>query len=197
MRIPVPAAVLVILVGVGAASYWGVADGLGSDRRSSSSIPTSFQTTVYFLTDGGRAPLGMRRALVKRPPYQGASLRAALASLLAGPTRAERRAGMTTALPRGTRLRSLSYKGPGGTDAVVDLHGLPIDEPAYRTLQAITQIGRTVIGLSGISRVWLRDDGKPWGLRNFHGRVLDVPYDYAKLLGFNIGTPNGMFSALP
>jgi spore germination protein GerM len=113
---------------------------------------------VYFLTDSGRAQLGIRRTLVKRPPYQGASLRAALASLFAGPTRAERRAGITTALPLGTLLRSLSFKGRGGSDAVLNLHGLSVDEPAYRTAEVITQIARTVIGLSGARRVWLLDD---------------------------------------
>jgi len=134
---------------------------------------------------------------VKRPPYRGASLRAALAALFAGPAQIERRARITSAIPKATRLLALSFKGQGGSDAVFNLHGLPMEEPAYRTAEVITQIARTTIGLSGIRRVWIRDDGNVWGLRNFQGRIENVPHDYSELLGFNIGTPNGLFSALP
>lgn len=182
---------------VGAAVYWAVGSGVGADAERASSNRGTFKTTVYFLTDGGTAPLGVRRSLVKRGTAEGASLRAALASLFAGPTRDERRAGLASAIPQGTRLLSLSFKGAGGSAAVLNLYGLHLDEPAYQTAEVITQITRTTIGLSGIREVWLRDDGKPWGLRNFEGRVLNAPHDYTELLGLNVGTPHGTFMALP
>ena len=34
-------------------------------------------------------------------------------------------------------------------------------------------------------------------LRDLQGRIENVPHDYTELLGFNIDTPKGMFSALP
>ncbi|HYY03838.1 MAG TPA: GerMN domain-containing protein [Gaiellaceae bacterium] len=188
---------LLTAAGIAAASSWGVERGLGQNRDRASARPAIFRTTIYFLTSNGTAPLGVRRTLVKRPPYEGASLRAALASMFAGPTKAERHAGLTSAIPKATRLLSLSFKGRAGGDAVLNLHGLPTEERAYRTAEVITQIARTTIGLSGIRRVWLRDDGRVWGLRDFQGRIQDVPHDYSELLGFNIGTPNGPFSALP
>jgi spore germination protein GerM len=190
-------AVSVLVVGIAAASYSGVDGGLVGNGAGAASPAATFRTTIYFLTSDGTAPLGVRRMLVKRAPYQGASLRAALASLFSGPTRVERRAGLTSAIPEGTRLLSMSFRGRGGSDAVLNLHGLATEAPAYRTAEIITQIARTTIGLSGIGRVWLRDDGTAWGLRDFQGRVRNVPHDYAELLGFNIGTPNGTFSALP
>lgn len=187
----------VLIALVGAAVYWSVGSSVGPSAVRASSSSRAFKTTVYFLTDGGTAPLGVRRSLVKEGTPQGASLRAALASLFAGPTRDERRGGLTSAIPKGTRLLSLSFKGVGGSGAVVNLRGLPLDESAFRTAEVITQIARTTIGLSGILRVWLRDDGKPWGLRDFQGRVLNVAHDYTELVGLNVGTPNGTFTALP
>jgi hypothetical protein len=135
---PFTRVVLPLLVaGIGVVGYWGVIRTLGSDGARAASRLSTFETTVYFLTDGGRAPLGVRRTLVKQRPSQGASLRAAIASLLAGPTRSERRAGIASAIPSGTHLLSLSFKGRGGSDAVLNLHGLPPDAPGWQTARSL------------------------------------------------------------
>lgn len=55
-------------------------------------------------------------------------------------------------------------------------------------VRVITQVARTVIGVSSIQRIWLRADGKPWDLFDMEGRVVDRPTDYERLLGFWIGT---------
>ena len=166
------------------------------------SAPDSTRTTVYFLVDDATAPTGVRRTVEKPSP------RGALTALLAGPTAEERRAGVTTAIPRRTQLLSLSFRGYGGTDAVVDLRGLPpADEAdAVQKVRAITQVARTLIGVSGIRRVWIRVDGRPWGLWDHDGDILDRPYTYETLLGwYGVCTskprtetvPDECFTALP
>jgi len=70
----------------------------------------------------------------------------------------------------------------------------------------MTQIARTLIGLSDIERVRLRVDGRAWGLWDMQGNVRDDPIDYDRLRGFfdicaaTPGTeavPGNCFSALP
>jgi hypothetical protein len=125
--------------------------------------------------------------------------------LLAGPRDNQRRAGITSALPAKAHIRSLTIDGPTAT---VDLSGLPgqNDANAVTKARVITQISRTLIGLSGIERVRLEADNSPWGLWTIHGGVQDVAYDYPKLLGFyrvcvaKPGTetvPGDCFTALP
>lgn len=91
---------------------------------------------------------------------------------------------MTTAIPAGSKLLSFSFKRFGGTDAVVDLAGLPRGaSTGVRRIRIITQIARSLIGVSGIERVWLSSSGRPWGLWSTSGRVLDRPYSYKNLGG--------------
>src|SRR5713226_8688295 len=132
------------------------------------------------MTDDGRAPIGVRRMIQKPPPPQGATVRGELAALFAGPSVAERKAGITTAISYGTKLRRLSFSGLGGTTAIVDLSGLPPVEStsAAVKVQVITQVARTVIGSGGIRRIWLRSDGKPWDLLDMQGNVGNRPIDY-------------------
>src|SRR5919198_6297213 len=180
------------------------AQGSGASQAPRASLQS--RTTVYFLTDGGRAPLGVRRS-VRRS--HGSYARGALEALLAGPTKAEARAGLTSAIPRGVRIISFRFKqGPQTSDVKVDLSGLP---PAQTTgavpkVRVITQVARTLIGHEDIGRVWIRGNGKPWGLWDLHGHVIDVPHTYGELLGFYQicasapGTetvPGDCFSALP
>ncbi len=172
-----------------------VALGSGSATSSSVGKRQTTRTTIYFLIDDGRAPIGVRRSITRTPPPEGATVRGALKALFAGPSRAERKAGITTAVPAGTRLRSLSFKGEGGTAAVVDLSGLPpvVTTSAVVKVQVITQVARTLIGSGGIRRIWLRADGKPWDLLDMHGNVVNQPTDYDTLLGFWVDG----FRALP
>ena len=159
--------------------------------------PPPERTTVYFLVDGGRAVLGARRDIEPRPPRA----RQALEALLAGPTDEERDEGLDSALPEGTVVRSLtiapSLSRASGT-ATVDLGGVG----RFRGIdvhKAATQIARTLIGLSGIERVRLRADGKPWPFYSMTGEVIDRPIDYDTLLGWwRIGgAGRHSFSAVP
>jgi len=94
--------------------------------------------------------------------------------------------------------------------ATVDLGGLPtVDEAGPVNIARIgTQVARTLIGLSGIERVRLRANRRPWGFWSMHppNRVLDRPWDYKTLLSLEgicatkPGTeavPGDCFSALP
>ena len=143
------------------------------------------RATLYFLADGRTVPLGVRRDLERRPGAPTARL--ALEELLAGPTAAERRAGLDTAVPADTTIRSLRIEPrSAGSDAFVDLSGLPPADEAQTLskVRVMTQVARTLIGLSDIARVRLRVDGRPWGLRDLQGNIRDDPIDYDRLRGF-------------
>ncbi len=135
--------------------------------------------------------------------------RLALEELLAGPTTAERQRGLTTAIPTGARIRSLTIETQArGSDASVDLAGLPSadDAGAVLKVRVMTQVARTLIGLNDIARVRLRVDGRAWGLWDMRGNIRDDPVDYVRLRGFlhvcaaKAGTeavPGDCFTALP
>ena len=192
----------------------GGAETLGSSPRGSAAPAVSPlprdpapRTTVYFLTDNGTAPLGQRRELSRRPNVTTARL--ALEELVAGPTAAERRHGLTTAIPAETKIRSLRIERRAqGSEAFVNLSGLPSpDETAApRKVRVMTQVARTLIGLNDIERVRLRVDGRAWGLWDLEGNILDDAIDYDRLRGFfqicaaKRGTeavPGDCFTALP
>jgi hypothetical protein len=75
-------------------------------------------------------------------------------------------------------------------------------------VRVITQIARTLIGLSGISRVEIRVEGKPWDLWTIEGQIIRTKTDYDRLRGWtricggrnseerNLGLSR-CFSALP
>jgi Sporulation and spore germination len=187
------------LVACGSAKVEREAD--AADRR-----PTA-RATIYFLTDQGRAPLGVRRTVERVPWSRGGMTRAALEVLLAGPTPEEKGAGITTAIPPGTTIRSLRFRGHGGSGAIIDLIGLPDADGAdgVRRVRINTQVARTVIGSGGIRRIWLRSSGGPWGLWLMGGGIDDRAIDYDTLHGYNVcaakpGTeavPGDCFAALP
>jgi hypothetical protein len=176
-------------------------------RRAPAATETTPRTTVYFLVDERTAPLGVRRTLSPRRGVPRARL--ALEALLAGPTAAEQAAGLETALPANARIRSFNIEmRPTGSDAFVDLSGLPAADNAGALLKVrvMTQIARTLIGLSDVGRVWLRADGRAWGLWDHEGNIRNDPIDYDRLRGFfhicaaKPGTeavPGDCFTALP
>jgi spore germination protein GerM len=183
----VPALILVaFLTSLGAACGAGRENGsLDPAAQGIATQPTGItRTTIYFLIDDGAAPIGVRRTIKARSPYA----REALKALLAGPTPAEQEHGLTTAIPDGTRLLSLPYKRHGA-DVTVNLAGLPPQgrTDVIRTARIITQIARTLIGVSGIERVWLETNGEPWGLTLRDGGVDAGPFDYGDLAGWDIG----------
>ena len=146
---------LAALVLVAVAAAGTAAAGL---RAGAGSAQAEVGTTIYLLTDGGAAPLGVRRSIPRGSPRAGE----ALAALLAGPTDDERARGLTTALPAGTSVRAFGVDATG--EAVVDLAGLSRDAGGVDRVRVITQVARSLVGLSGVDRVRLRADGEPWGL---------------------------------
>lgn len=147
------------------------------------------RTTLYFLAEDGAVPLGVRREIVQRtPPPWGSVAGGALEALLEGPTADEAAAGLTTAIPAGTRLVALGSRGEGGTGAIVNLSGLDGVADGIERARVITQIVRTLVGISysSVDRVWLREDGKPWGMYLMEGGVDDGPYDYSNI-SFHVG----------
>jgi spore germination protein GerM len=150
--------------------------------------PTT-RTTVYFLTDGGTAPIGVRRTIEKRHPWS----REALNALLAGPTDAEERAGLTSAIPERTRLISITSSGYGGPDFTVDFDSLGAVQDPVDKARVIAQIGRTLIGVGSIERVRIRSEGRPWGFGSHDGRDRERWWDYDALVGLWVGP----FKAVP
>lgn len=177
------------LVGCGGSSPERPADSPANDVAGITTQPSRgvVGTTVYFLTERGVAPLGVRRTIQTKSPYA----REALEALLLGPSDEERAAGVTTAIPTVTRLRSISVRAPrprSGSEAVLDLSGLTtVTDPIDRA-RVITQVARTLIGMSDIDRVTLRSDGRPWGLVAMTGEVIEGPFDYGTLAGWHLGS---------
>lgn len=185
-RLALTAILAAALSALGAACGAGLAseasDAAGQAVTTQPATGTT-RTTIYFLTDDGAAPIGVRRTIETRSPYA----REALKALLAGPTPDEEGNGITTAIPDGTRLLAMTYKRHGA-DETVNLAGLPLQSAdVLQKPRIITQIARTLIGVSGIARIWLEADGKPWGLTLRDGRVYAGPWTYKELTGFDIG----------
>jgi spore germination protein GerM len=161
----------------------------GAAATSNGSSGRDFRVTLYFLTDGGSAPLGVRRTVVRTGTTPLARL--ALEALITGPTASERQEGFTTAIRSSVRIRSLhiSLRRRGGQTAVVDLSGLP----RTADVRVGTEVARTLIGVSDIARVRIRADGKPWGFPSTRGGTIVPTWNYSFLLGIWV---NG-FKALP
>jgi spore germination protein GerM len=166
-----------------------------ADSKRSKAKRTTFRSTIYFLTDTGAAPIGVRRT-VKTTQLRA---RGVLQALLTGPTPSEAASGITTALPKRTRLRTLTTTGPGGTTALVDLTGVPapMEVGSVNVERVLAQVARSLIGVSGIERVRVNVGGSPWNLWDHRGRVRDIAIDYRILLSFYVGGSGDSFKALP
>ena len=142
------------------------------------------RTTIYFLIDDGAAPIGVRRTIRTKSPYA----REALKALFAGPTLNEEAHRVTTAIPEETRILSMTYKRHGA-DETVNLSGLPPQKTLNPIEKAriITQIARTMIGVSGIERIWLEANGQPWGMTLMDGGIYSGPWGYEELVGWDVG----------
>ncbi len=150
----------------------------GAAAANDSSRADAVQTTIYFLTAEGSAPIGVPRAISNHSPLA----REALRTLLAGPTPDERDRGIRSALPESAEIRS--FRIEGNSNAVVDLSGLSNEADGVERVRVITQITRSLVGLSGIEEVWLRNEGNPWGLRLMSDGVANIAYGYDDLIGF-------------
>jgi spore germination protein GerM len=179
-RVLVTVIVGALVAGCGA----GAEEAFRESAESESTVqPGATRTTIYFLTDGGAAPIGVRRTIEARSPYA----QRALEALLAGPTPEETESGVTTAIPEGTRLLAMTYERHGA-DQTVNFSGLPGEGvDVLRQARIITQIARTLIGVSGTERVWLLNEGRAWGLTLRSGRIDNGPFDYGDFMGWNVG----------
>jgi spore germination protein GerM len=169
-------------------SYAG-GEAASSAGRSAKAAAQTTRTTVYFLSDDAAAPLGVRREINRDSPYA----REALDELLDGPTAAERRRGITTAIPAEAHLVSLTLKRRERVVAFVNLAGLPPAEGRQgeqatlgMRVRVITQVARTLIGLSGITSVEIKVDGKPWDLWTMNGGIARMETNYERLRGWTL-----------
>lgn len=184
-----PLAVVPVLVGAMIGASGCATTKPASSAAPPSRAPQTFETTVYFLTEDAGPLLGVRRTLPARSP----DAREALIALLAGPNSNERSRGLITAFPRPARLVSLRLlTRRAGTDAFINLTGVPPvagvtpgrQPSVLMRVRALTQIARTLIGLSDIARVRVRVDSQPWDLPRIDGRLGGAPTDYQRLRGW-------------
>ncbi|HET9242456.1 MAG TPA: Gmad2 immunoglobulin-like domain-containing protein [Gaiella sp.] len=113
----------------------------------------TMSVAVYHLRDGRIAPVG--RSVTATP----AVARAALASLLEGPTTEERAAGLASAIPAGTTLEDVSLEDGVAT---VDLSETFDDGGGGASVQArVAQVVATLTRFPTIERVAFEIDGRP------------------------------------
>jgi spore germination protein GerM len=168
--------------------------GAGASHSATNASTQRFRVSLYFLTDGQTAALAVRRTVVRHGSVPLA--RIALQQLLAGPDVRDRRNGLTSAIPAGTKIRSFSIAQKAhGSTATLDLSGLPpLANVNGVTIARIgTQIARTIIGLSDVARVRIESNGRPWNFWLMSGGVSTRLWDYQLLVGLWVGN----FKALP
>lgn len=102
-----------------------------------------------------------------------ARLRAAMNALLAGPTDAERAAGLLTAIPPGTRLRGVEIRG---RVAYVDLSGdVESGGGSSSMLGRLWQIVYTATQFPRVRQVRILIDGQERGALGGEGVLIDRP----------------------
>jgi hypothetical protein len=157
---------------------------LGKPKRGSTtgeevtgSVPSFVSLAVWFAQ--GDHLIARRRTHATTPRVATAAVNA----LLAGPTRAERAAGLTTAIPDGTRLLGISIHGGVAT---VDLTSEYQSGGGSRSMQVrLGQVVYTLTQFATVQRVRFRLDGTPVNVFSGEGIVLDHPVgrsDYDDLL---------------
>jgi hypothetical protein len=109
--------------------------------------------TVFLLRDG--ALTGVRREV----PHTLGVARASLEQLLAGPTQAESRDGLTTAIPAGTALRGITLAGGTITVDVTGGFSSSSGDPGLR----VAQVVYTATQFATVHAVQLELDGAPLG----------------------------------
>lgn len=139
--------------------------------------PAQLSLEVWFARDGGLVAVRREHA-----PTQAVAT-AAVSALLDGPTATERNAGITSAVPGGTRLLGINIQNGVAT---VDLTSEYQSGGGSLSMQ--TRLGQVVYTLTQfptVQRVRFRLDGSPVNVFSSEGIVLDHPVgraDYADLL---------------
>ena len=158
---------------------------INATPTGTSTVPTSTSFEVWFAS--GERLVAERRT---HTPTLGVAA-AALEALLAGPTRAERASGVSTAVPAGTRLLSVSINGGIAT---VDLTSEYQSGGGSFSMQVrLGQVVYTLTQFPTVKKVRFQLDGAPVNVFSGEGIVLDHPVgrsDYEDLLpAIAIDTP--------
>ncbi len=120
---------------------------------------------------------------VTRDLRAGAGLTETVASLLAGPTDSEARAGLATAIPSSTALGGVDIDG---TTATVDLTNDFTAIGGIEEILAVGQIVLTLTGFDGVDDVVIGLEGRVTAVPTGSGALTERPVsaqDYAELLG--------------
>lgn len=150
----------------GAPTAPGTATPRPSAPADTTPAATTARTAVYFLHGAKVSP-------APRTVTAPATATGALRALLAGPSSSERHQGRTTAIPSGTRLRSLVVHDRVAT---VDLTGRYDDGGGSLSLRArLAQVVFTATRFSGVHKVRFEIDGKPVQRFGSEGVVLNGP----------------------
>jgi len=148
-----------------------------TENTGSQPKPNRVSLEVWFTRDDGLVAVHRTHAPTQRVAT------AAIESLLDGPTAKERDAGISTAVPDGTRLLGIGIRDGVAT---VDLTSEYQSGGGASSLQ--TRLGQVVYTLSQfptVQKVNFRLDGSPVNVFSTEGIVLDHPVgrgDYANLL---------------
>lgn len=138
---------------------------------ATTTAPASTARTVaaYFVA-------GEKVAPVARDAAKGTAVgRAAIEALLAGPTSAERAAGLTSAIPAGTKLLGLTIRDGLATvdfDAAFQSGG-----GSLSMNERVAQVVHTLTRFPTVQKVAFRIDGKPVAAIGGEGVVVDPPVD--------------------
>jgi germination protein M len=148
-------------------------------------VPTFVSLELWFAKDDRLVAVRRTHAVTPRVAT------AAVDGLLAGPTRAERAAGLSTAVPGGSRLLGISIHGGVAT---VDLTSEYQSGGGSRSMQLrLGQVVYTLTQFPTVRRVRFRLDGTPVNVFSSEGIVLDHPVgrsDYEDLLpAITVETP--------
>ena len=140
----------------------------GSEPAGETDMTTATTSVaLYFLRDGKISPVG------RSVDATAAVARAALTSLLDGPTAEEEATGLSTAIPDGTTLRDISLADGVAT---VDLDGRFDDGGGSASmLGRVAQVVATLTRFPTIRRVAFRVDGEAVEAIGGEGVVVDPP----------------------
>jgi hypothetical protein len=155
-------------------------------REQTGPAPSRLSLEIWFVRDGGLAATHRAHAPT------AAVATAAMTDLLDGPTTPEAAAGLTTAVPSGTRLLGINIANGVAT---VDLTSEFQSGGGASSLQTgLGQVVYTLTQFPTVQKVRFRLDGTPVNVFSSQGIVLDHPVgraDYADLLPAIVVTTPG------
>lgn len=141
----------------------------GTASPGSTGATTTVAVRLYFLRTGGTLV-----PVYRQVPVQGGAVgTAAMKALLAGPTAAERAAGVSSTIPTGTALRGLNI-----SKGIADVDLTAAYTTGGGTLSMTARVGEVVYTLTQFSTVQgvnFRIDGKPLTVLGGEGIILPRP----------------------